>query len=134
MKKKTEKESVFTKLSYVFVVLMLTVFLFAFDKTGFEGITEAKLSVFRFVCGGYVIANIVLVPACLVTGLIKTDDIKRFIKNSTAAQRLCLLYLAFTFVSLLVSPYRSEAWIGVSRYEGAVTIAIYCLCGIFHNQ
>ena len=131
MKKKTAKESVFIKLGYVFVALMLTVFLFWFDKTGFEGITEAKLSAFRWLCGGYVLANLVLVPACLVTGLIKAQNIKRFFTELTAAQKLCLVFLLITLVSLLASPYRGEAWQGVSRYEGALTIGIYALCFFF---
>lgn len=54
MKQKRRSENVFTKLSYVFIVLMLTVFLFWFNSSGYGGITEAKLTMFNTICGGYV--------------------------------------------------------------------------------
>ena len=63
MKQKNRPESVFTKLSYVFIVLMLTVFLFWFDSSGYGGITEAKLTVFNAICGGYAILTLLLIPA-----------------------------------------------------------------------
>ena len=46
MKQKRRSENVFTKLSYVFIVLMLTVFLFWFNSSGYGGITEAKLTMY----------------------------------------------------------------------------------------
>lgn len=131
MKKKLEKESVFTKLTYIFIVLMLTLFLFWVDATGYSRITEAKLPVFKALCGGYVIAVLVLVPSCLVTGLIKTADVKRFFKESTWAQRLAAAYMLLTVLSGILSQYGFNTWQGVSRYEGTETICIYCLCFIF---
>lgn len=131
MKKKTVKESVFTKLSYVFIALMLTVFLFYFNSTGYSGITEAKLPVFRALCGGYVILNIILIPACLATGLIKTDDIKRKISELTAAQKLAAVFMLLTVLSSLLSDFSPRTWQGVSRYEGTITVCTYCLCFIF---
>ena len=65
MKQKRRSENVFTKLSYVFIVLMLTVFLFWFNSSGYGGITEAKLTMFNTICGGYVILTLILIPASL---------------------------------------------------------------------
>ncbi len=131
MKDKKLKESVFTKLSYIFVALMLTVFLFWFDKTGFSGITEAKLKLFKIICGGYVVLNIVLIPACLLTELLKPAELKALIKNSTWTQRLVLAFMLITVLSGILSQYSEQTWQGVSRYEGVQTICIYCLCFIF---
>lgn len=131
MKQKNRSESVFTKLSYVFIALMLTVFLFWFDSTGYAGITEAKLPVFNVICGGYVILTLLLIPATLVTGLMKKQELKALIKDSTWTQRLLLVFLLLTVVSALISPYKSETWVGASRYEGVRSICIYVLCAVF---
>ncbi len=131
MKQKRRSENVFTKLSYVFIVLMLTVFLFWFDSSGYSGITEAKLTMFNIICGGYVILTLILIPASLATEVITKQELKAYIKESTWVQRLLLIFLLLTVVSALVSPYRSETWVGASRYEGVRTIAIYVLTAVF---
>ena len=131
MKRKNRSESVFTKLSYVFIVLMLTVFLFWFDSSGYGGITEAKLTVFNVICGGYVILTLLLIPACLVTENMTVQELKRYIKESTWVQRALLIFLLFTVISALISPYRSETWVGATRYEGVRSICLYVLCAVF---
>lgn len=131
MKQKNSAYRAFTMLSNIFIALMLTVFLFWFDSTGYASITEAKLPIFRALCGGYVILSVILIPSCLVTGLMKTADLKRYIKESTWTQRMVLVFMLLTVLSSLLSPYRSETWQGVSRYEGTITICIYCLCFVF---
>lgn len=131
MKRKNRSESVFTKLSYVFIVLMLTVFLFWFDSSGYGGITEAKLTVFNIICGGYVILTLILIPACLATENMTVQELKGYIKESTWVQRALLVFLLFTVVSALLSPYRSETWVGATRYEGVRSICIYVLCAVF---
>ena len=134
MKQKKSKESVFTKLSYVFIVLMLTVFLFWFNSSGYGGITEAKLTVFNIICGGYVILMLILIPASLATEVISKQELKAYIRESTWVQRLLLIFLLLTVVSALISPYRSETWVGASRYEGVRTIAIYVLTAVFMSS
>lgn len=131
MKQKNNADRVFTVLSNIFIALMLTVFLFWFDSTGYGSITEAKLPIFKALCGGYVILSLILIPSCLVTGLMKTEDLKRCVKESTWTQRMVLIFMLLTILSSLLSPYRSETWQGVSRYEGTITICIYCLCFVF---
>lgn len=131
MKQNRSSFRAFTMLSDIFIALMLTVFLFWFDSTGYGSITEAKLPVFRAICGGYVILSIILIPSCLVTGIAKTADLKQCIKESTWTQRMVLLFMLLTVLASLLSPYRRETWQGVSRYEGTVTICIYCLCFVF---
>lgn len=134
MKQKKSKESVFTKLSYVFIVLMLTVFLFWFNSSGYGGITEAKLTVFNIICGGYVILMLILIPASLATEVVSKQELKAYIRESTWVQRLLLIFLLLTVVSALISPYRSETWVGASRYEGVRTIAIYVLTAVFMSS
>ena len=131
MKQKNRPESVFTKLSYVFIVLMLTVFLFWFDSSGYGGITEAKLTVFNAICGGYVILTLLLIPACLATENMNKQELKTLVRESTWVQRALLIFALFTVISALLSPYRGETWVGVSRYEGVRTICIYVLCAVF---
>ena len=131
MKQKRRSENVFTKLSYVFIVLMLTVFLFWFDSSGYSGITEAKLTMFNIICGGYVILTLILIPASLATEVITKQELKAYIKESTWVQRLLLAFLLLTVVSALLSPYKSETWVGATRYEGVRSIALYVLSAVF---
>ena len=75
MKQKRRSENIFTKLSYVFIVLMLTVFLFWFNSSGYGGITEAKLTMFNTICGGYVILTLILIPASLATEVVSKQEL-----------------------------------------------------------
>ncbi len=131
MKQKRRSENVFTKLSYVFIVLMLTVFLFWFNSSGYGGITEAKLTMFNTICGGYVILTLILIPASLATEVVSKQELKAYIRESTWVQRLLLIFLLLTVVSALLSPYRSETWVGTSRYEGVRSIALYVCTAVF---
>ena len=131
MKQKRRSENVFTKLSYVFIVLMLTVFLFWFNSSGYGGITEAKLTMFNTICGGYVILTLILIPASLATEVVSKQELKAYIRESTWVQRLLLIFLLLTVVSALLSPYRSETWVGTSRYEGVRSIALYVFTAVF---
>ena len=43
------------------------------------------------------------------------------------AQKVAGVYLIFTWAAALLSPYFPDTLFGVSRYEGAITISLYCL-------
>lgn len=102
----------------VYIALMLTAYLLWFDKSGYIAITQAKLPLFFILSGGY----IVLTLACAIIG----KSLPK-LKELSAVQWLIIAYLLITVLSAACSPLAPNAWIGATRYEGAVTISIYCL-------
>ena len=106
----------------IFITLMLTVFLLWFDKSGYTAITEAKLPVFFILCGAYIVGMAVLI---VVSG-----DYRKL----SAVQWLIVGYLLVSILSAVCSPHSDKAWIGATRYEGAITIAVYCLVFLLVSQ
>lgn len=111
-----------------YIILMLTAFLFYCGSGGYEDILNAKFRAFCLICGGYVLVSALLsIEGCLI-GAIKVRSPKAVLQESSWAQRFSVLYLAFTWVSALLSPHFPATILGASRYEGAFTITLYVLC------
>ena len=102
----------------VYISLMLTVFLLWFDKSGYLAITEAKFPVFLLLSGGYI--ALTLLAAVIGKKLPRLSEL-------SAVQWLIIAYMLITLLSAACSPFSSASWIGATRYEGAVTISVYCL-------
>jgi O-antigen ligase len=64
----------------------------------------------------------------LLVGGVRLKPIRDAARGTSWAQRLIILYMLLTWLSALCSDYFPQTVIGVSRYEGALTITIYCLC------
>ena len=101
-----------------YIALILTVFLLWFDKSGYSAITEAKLPLFYVFSGAYIFLTL---AAAAIGGRVPK------LKELSAVQLFVIAYLIFTLLSAVCSPFQSKTWIGATRYEGALTIAIYCL-------
>ena len=118
----------FVKITTIYTYALLTVFLFFCGSNGYQGILGAKFSMFCVVCGGYVFVMVLLGVESILIGSVKLPHKAKLWKKASWTQRFALAYLIFTWCSALISPYRPETVIGVSRYEGALTITIYVLC------
>jgi len=127
------KRSIFAKITFLFLVLMGTVFLLAFDQTGFEQIFAVKTTLFYIICGGYAGLMLLLIPESILVGSLKVKEALRLLRPDTWVQRLALLYLGLTVVSALLSPHKT-VWLGGSRSEGVLTIALYVLCFYFVSK
>lgn len=99
----------------IFITMMLTLYLLWFDGSGYTAITDAKLPVFFILCGAYIVGMLIAVVSS-----------RAFPKRLCAEQWLIIAYLLLTVLSALLSPNRSKTWIGATRYEGVITIAVYC--------
>ena len=107
---------------------MSTLFLLYPGTQGFGGITAVKYRMFLIICGGYAALMLFfLAERTLVSGK-KCRNLKAVLKETNWTQRFLALYLLITWLSALLSPYFPETVIGVSRYEGALTISIYVVC------
>ncbi len=132
-REKRNQLRLFELITTVFLVLMGTLFLLAFDTTGFERISSVKVTLFYIICGGYAGLMLLILPESILVGSLKTKEVWRLLRPETWTQRLALLYLGLTLVSALLSPHKT-VWLGTSRHEGTLTVAIYVLCFYFVSK
>lgn len=118
--------NLYSRVTAVFLALFLTVFLFCFGPRGYLNISEVKRAVFFVLCGGYC--------AVILALLLCRRDVRLQRSDLRPAQICAALYLVFTLIATLASPYRSEAWLGASRGEGFFAIALYVLTFLCVSQ
>ncbi len=123
----------YQRITSVFLILLCTVFLLAVDGTGYERISSFKVALFYTICGGYAALMLLLVPESVLVGALPMDRAWRLIRPTNAAQGFALGYLIISVLSALLSGH-SQAWLGTSRYEGVLSIAIYVLCFYFVSK
>ncbi len=129
-----QKTENYSNITSCFIGVLISVYLFSFGNGGYEAIDVTKRHLFYVICGGYcAIVTVMLVYQNLIrkkTGV----SIKHIIYNSYLAQLFAVLYLLFTLISTVTSPYHQFAWVGASRGEGFITIALYCLTFVYVAQ
>jgi len=112
-------------ISTAYVVLLSTVFLLAFPASGYAEIAEFKYKLFLWLSCGYLgVSFLVWVQLKLVNLQKPRLTWKGF---HIQPYQFALLYLLFTGISALLSPY-SGTLLGGVRRDGFFTIALYVLC------
>ena len=112
------------QITRVYLYLMLTVFPLWCGCGGYRSIVDGKYPLFLLLCGGYAAAMTLLTLRTLLSPA-------TLWRGASWTQRLIAVYLLFTWLSALLSPYFPETLVGVSRHEGALTVTFYCLCFLF---
>ena len=116
------------KVTSGFLALLMTVFPLYTGFGGYQSITSAKYGAFLLLCGGYVALMALLgIELCLM-GQAKLPKLRNIWKQSSLVQRLIALFLLCTVLSSVFSTHGVKTMIGLTRYEGLLTIALYCLC------
>ena len=115
------QKNAFTRLTSLYLCLMLTVFLLWPGTSGYAQIAEAKYRLFLWLTGGYCALSVLL---WLELALIRRTA--SFARPSLA-EWLLLGYLLCSLIACLLSPWREETWLGGARHEGLLTIALYVL-------
>lgn len=128
LQRSRKKTSPFITITTAFLFLLVTVFLLYCGFGGYQDILEAKYQAFCWICGGYILVMGVVAIEGVAVGAIRPVSPKVIFRHISWPQRFALIYLVFTWVSALLSPHFPDTIIGVSRYEGALTITIYVLC------
>ena len=118
----------FQRITQGFLYLMVTFFLLFCGTQGYHSIQESKFHAFCALCGGYIILMAVIALEGMLTGIVKPLPPRQLLKRSRWSQRFVLLYIVLTWLSALLSAHFPETMLGVSRYEGALTITIYGAC------
>ncbi|MBO4916100.1 MAG: O-antigen ligase family protein [Oscillospiraceae bacterium] len=113
------------RVSYLYACALLTVHYLFLPFGGYERMMEGKYVCFLVLTGGYVAAMCFVSP---------------FKKPRFDAVRLCAaLYIGFSAVSALLSPYGVHTLLGGSRREGLITLTLYAaafflLSGSLHTD
>ena len=115
------QKNALTRLTSLYLCLMLTVFLLWPGTSGYAQIAEAKYRLFLWLTGGYCALSVLL---WLELALIRRTA--AFARPSLA-EWLLLGYLLCSLIACLLSPWREETWLGGARHEGLLTIALYVL-------
>ena len=119
---------IFQRITRLYLILMVTLFLMYTGLQGYAGITEAKYRMFLTICGGYAAVMLLLVAESTVIGRRKVRNFRSIIQAMSWVQRMMMIFVMLTWISALTSSYFPQTIIGASRYEGALTITIYCVC------
>lgn len=113
-------------LNTVFLACVSTFFILWPGTEGYVTIADGKFTAFCWLFGGYILCTLLLgLEQCLI-GTAKFPAPSAIWKKSSGAQKFVVLYWLLTVISTLLSPYRNEALLGMSRHEGLLTISIYC--------
>lgn len=123
MKKQVKYPYVITD---IFVCLVFSLFLLFPGTGGYGSIQDEKSWMFYVLFGGYLFIMLLFTAETMLVGWIKPTSPLKMWKKATWAQRFIVLYFLTSLVSTLASPYRDLAWKGMSRYEGMITIGLYC--------
>lgn len=106
--------------SDVYLALMLSAFLLWTGPDGYTKILEAKYRLF-------LLLTIVYCAAAALSALrqIRTVCFCKLLRAVRPAEWLMLGYVLCSLLSTFLSPWRADAWLGLSRREGLLTLALY---------
>lgn len=115
-------------LTSVFIGLVFSVFILYAGVLGYEAIQKAKFEVFLLLFGGYLFLMFLFALELVLAKQLKPVAPWNLWKKASIVQRMIVLYWGASLVSALCSPYREQTLIGMSRYEGLLSITLYCGC------
>lgn len=122
---KTTSARVQQIITKTYIILLTTAFLVYTGPQGYTKITASKFSAYFLLTCGYIVIMSILAVMEL------RGSLSGLIKKLGWAQKSAVLYLALTWVSALASPFWPDTVLGVSRYEGALTITLYVISFLF---
>ena len=115
-------------LTKLFAMLSVSLFLLFPGLGGYYHIQDEKAICFYVIFGGYLGLMLLFTLEMAMMGHIKLATPAALWRKASVVQKAAVMYFIFTLISALLSPNRAQTWLGMSRYEGALTIAIYCGC------
>lgn len=120
-----KENNILTYATNTYLAAMISFFLLFTGRSGYSGITESKYRVFLF----FTISYILFCVTVLLIQFFRTpqpiDFFKKHFLPASPTQYFFLLYLFFTIISSVLSEYSTCTWIGMTRYEGSLSIGLY---------
>lgn len=126
MKQTNRAFTPFSFLTNTYLALLFSFFLLWPGTQGYGAIQEAKATCFYWLSSGYLVLMLLSALERLLIGTLKTEQLRFVFRHFSWPQHLVLLYWLLTSLSTVLSPYRQEALLGMSRCEGLLTISLYC--------
>ena len=117
----------YEKLTAGFLAAMAGIFLLYTGPKGYLQIVESKYAAFCLLCGVYLGAVMLAFFYQLYTRKVSIRRWKGILSRMGWPQRFAAAYLLFTWISALVSENFPDTLVGMSRYEGALTLTLYGL-------
>lgn len=127
MARKRKPQSLQTYLADAYLALLMTALVFYFGGGGYLMLQEDKWGVFLALSGGYAALSVLLALEERLIGARQSAGLGETLRSSSWVHRLMVVYLVFTVLSGAVSPHRELVWLGATRHEGVLTIALYVL-------
>lgn len=120
------KTSLFESLTTVYAACMLSVFLLFPGLGGYTAITAEKWQAFLLFSGGYVALTVLLRLELTLTGGGGPLSPAAVWRSMGISQKLIAVFGALSAVSTALSVNKSVSFWGGPRYEGLLTITLYC--------
>ena len=123
--KKLNEKNIFSLFTEAYIIAMIIAFPLCVDSTGFFHILECKYRCF-------IIINVIYIASILIAliynGLFKKENYFKDFKINKI-QIAVIGFWIVNIISTLISPFFKDynLFIGVARYEGLISISLYCL-------
>lgn len=124
----------FGKMTELYLLLMLSVFLVFPGFRGYAHLTSHKWILFVVLSGGYLVLSGVLVLELALLGHRKLQSPVATWRALKLPQKLVILYWCCTGLSTICSVDPVQAFWGSARLEGFLTITLYCGCFLLVSQ
>lgn len=123
--KEVKEKNILSKITELYIIVMIMIFPLCVDSTGFFKILECKYRCFLIINSVY-IASIII--AIAYYQLFKKVNIFKQIKLNKV-QWAVIVFLAINIISTFISPFFKQynLFIGVGRGEGLISTTIYCV-------
>lgn len=103
-------------LSGLYAIILCPLLLLAVSPAGYLNIADTKYAVFAVLTGLY----------CAISAILLIRDRKTALPRLGVTQVLVILFWAWSLLSALCSPWRGIALLGGDRFDGMLTITLYC--------
>ncbi len=119
-----EKDTL-SKLTEIYIIVMIMIFPLCIDTTGFFKILECKYRYFLIINAVYISAMIITILYYL---LFKKSNVFKNLKLHKI-QWAVIIFLLINIISTFLSPFFKDynLFVGVGRAEGLISITLYCL-------
>ena len=118
-------------LADAYLAALMTILVFGCGAGGYLTIQNVKWTLFLTLTGGYVALSLLLYLEECMIGRRKLSELRDAAGHASWVHRLMAVFLLWTVLSALLSPFGAAAWLGASRGEGVLTIALYVLSFLF---
>lgn len=122
---KIKEKNTLSKITEIYIIVMVMIFPLCVDKTGFFRILECKYRYFLSINAIYISSIIIII---LYYWLFKQSNIIKDIKLNKI-QWAVIGFLIINIISTFLSPFFKQynLFVGVGRAEGLISITLYCL-------